>query len=231
MGIPVRLHWTFLLVILYVAWAFASFSQQVLGRTYGLGSIEPASFRWIYSLVFAVVLFACVALHELGHSYIAHKNGIEHKEHNALLLRRGLRFGGDPPQSPPGATDGLCRAGSQRRHRIGLCSIGLPVRRRQCCGHHALDSGHHEPHPHGLQSHPCLSHGRRPPLAGLVCHPHAVRKSYQECGGYRKDVRDTDVSCSACSPSTSCFSLWRSSFMWEHRKRRRRRRSASAWRE
>jgi Zn-dependent protease len=76
MGIPIRLHWTFLLVILYIAWAFASISQQVLGRTYGLGSIEPASLRWTYSLVFAVVLFACVALHELGHSYIAHKNGI-----------------------------------------------------------------------------------------------------------------------------------------------------------
>jgi Zn-dependent protease len=76
MGIPIRLHWTFLLVILYIAWAFASISQQVLGRTYGLGSIEPASLRWTYSLLFAVVLFACVALHELGHSYIAHKNGI-----------------------------------------------------------------------------------------------------------------------------------------------------------
>jgi len=79
MGIPVRLHWTFLLVVLYIAWAFASFSQQVLGRTYGLGSIEPVSLRWTYSLVFAVVLFACVALHELGHSYIARKIGIDIK--------------------------------------------------------------------------------------------------------------------------------------------------------
>ena len=76
MGIPVRLHWTFLLIIIYIAWAFASFSQTVYGRTYGFGGIEPAQLRWIYSLLFAVVLFACVALHELGHSYIAHKNGI-----------------------------------------------------------------------------------------------------------------------------------------------------------
>jgi Zn-dependent protease/CBS domain-containing protein len=76
MGIPVRLHWTLLLVILYVAWAFASFSQTVYGNTYGFGDIEPAQARWLYSLLFAVVLFACVALHELGHSYVAHKNGI-----------------------------------------------------------------------------------------------------------------------------------------------------------
>ncbi len=76
MGIPVQLHWSFLLVILYIAWAFASFSQQVLGRSYGFGEIEPASLRWAYSLVFSLVLFTCVALHELGHSYIALKNGI-----------------------------------------------------------------------------------------------------------------------------------------------------------
>jgi Zn-dependent protease/CBS domain-containing protein len=76
MGIPIRLHWTFLLVIPLIAWSFASISQQGYGMTYGLGSIEPVSLRLIYSLVFAVVLFACVALHELGHSYIAHKNGI-----------------------------------------------------------------------------------------------------------------------------------------------------------
>ncbi len=54
-------------------------TSRSLGRTYGLGSIEPVSLRWTYSLVFAVVLFACVALHELGHSYIARKNGIEIK--------------------------------------------------------------------------------------------------------------------------------------------------------
>ena len=79
MGIPVRLHWTLVLVILYVAWAFASFSQTVYGKTYGFGDIEPTQLRWLYSLLFAVVLFACVALHELGHSYVAHKNGINIK--------------------------------------------------------------------------------------------------------------------------------------------------------
>jgi Zn-dependent protease/CBS domain-containing protein len=75
MGIPIRLHWSFLVIILYIAWAFASFSEPLFGRTYGFGAIEPASLRWTFSLVFAVVLFACVGLHELGHSYVAHKSG------------------------------------------------------------------------------------------------------------------------------------------------------------
>ncbi len=76
MGIPVKIHWSFLLVVLYIAWAFASFSQRIFGMDYGFGRIEPVSFRWAYSLIFAIILFICVALHELGHSYIAHKNGI-----------------------------------------------------------------------------------------------------------------------------------------------------------
>ncbi len=77
MGIPVRLHWTFLVVILFIAWAFASTSVPIFGIPYGFGAVEPASVRWAYSLAFAVLLFVCVALHELGHSYIARRNGIE----------------------------------------------------------------------------------------------------------------------------------------------------------
>ncbi len=76
MGIPIKIHWTLIVIILYVAWAFASFSEQVFGRPYGFGSVDSVVLKWVYSLIFAVLLFVCVALHELGHSYIAHKNGI-----------------------------------------------------------------------------------------------------------------------------------------------------------
>jgi len=76
MGIPVRLHWTFLIIIIYVAAVFATISQVVYGQTYGFGGIEPQGMRWIYSLAFAIILFICVALHELGHSYVALKSGI-----------------------------------------------------------------------------------------------------------------------------------------------------------
>ncbi|MBN1235521.1 MAG: CBS domain-containing protein [Methanotrichaceae archaeon] len=79
MGIPIRLHWTFLFIIVVVTWNFASFSQEAGGIIYGFGAIEQTSLRWIYSLLFAILLFTCVALHELGHSYIAHKNGISIK--------------------------------------------------------------------------------------------------------------------------------------------------------
>ena len=76
MGIPVRLHITFLLIIPWVAYIFASVSDTYFGWPYGFGGVQPSMTRWAYSLAFAVLLFVCVALHELGHSYVARAYGI-----------------------------------------------------------------------------------------------------------------------------------------------------------
>src|SRR5258706_6319130 len=57
-GIPIRLHFTFLLLL---AW-FANLSIQ--------------SGQW-GGLFFVVGIFACVVLHELGHSIVAQRYGIE----------------------------------------------------------------------------------------------------------------------------------------------------------
>jgi Zn-dependent protease/CBS domain-containing protein len=99
MGIPIRIHWTLIVIILYVAWAFASFSEQVFGKTYGFGSVDSAMLKWVYSLIFAVLLFVCVALHELGHSYIAHKNGIVIKS-ITLYFFGGVSAIGEIPRDP-----------------------------------------------------------------------------------------------------------------------------------
>ena len=76
MGIPVRMHWTIIFIVLFIAWSFANTSQSTSSIIYGFGGIEPAEVRWFFSLLLALILFACVALHELGHSYIALRNGI-----------------------------------------------------------------------------------------------------------------------------------------------------------
>jgi Zn-dependent protease/CBS domain-containing protein len=123
MGIPVRLHWTFLLVILYVAWAFASFSQTVYGKTYGFGGIEPAQLRWLYSLLFAVVFFTCVALHELGHSYIAHKNGISIKS-ITLYFFGGVASMEAIPKNPSLELQ-MAFAGPAVSGVVGLISVSL----------------------------------------------------------------------------------------------------------
>ena len=59
-GIPVRVHWSFALILAYGAFAFsAGPAGPVLGAFYGL--------------VVIVLLFACVTLHEFSHALVARR--------------------------------------------------------------------------------------------------------------------------------------------------------------
>lgn len=68
-GIPIRLHLTFLLVLPFFAY--------IMGNTYFApegGPAEAVHYAWGAAL--AIVLFACVTLHELSHSIMAQRFGI-----------------------------------------------------------------------------------------------------------------------------------------------------------
>jgi Zn-dependent protease len=71
-GIPVRVHASFLLILVWAA--FVGFSDR--GRNPALGSVA-------FMLVFTLLLFVCVVLHELGHSLVAQQFGV--KVHDITL--------------------------------------------------------------------------------------------------------------------------------------------------
>ncbi len=71
-GIPVRVHASFLLILVWAA--FIGFSDR--GRNSALGSVA-------FMLIFTVLLFVCVVLHELGHSLVAQQFGV--KVHDITL--------------------------------------------------------------------------------------------------------------------------------------------------
>ena len=58
-GIPVRVHATFFLLLLFVAWSHASGGPAAM----------------VGGVVFVLLLFACVVLHELGHSLAGRRFG------------------------------------------------------------------------------------------------------------------------------------------------------------
>ncbi|MBU3967679.1 MAG: site-2 protease family protein [Euryarchaeota archaeon] len=68
-GIPIKLHITFLLILPVFVWNFA-----INPSPFGF-SDQDTTLRYVLSLAMAVSLFVCVILHELGHSYIAKKHG------------------------------------------------------------------------------------------------------------------------------------------------------------
>ncbi len=95
MGIPIKLHITFLLILPFIAFAFATAKPP-------LGFNSPDIGLWVrigLSLLAAIFLFACVLIHEVGHSYIALKNGIKIGG-ITLFLFGGVSEMEDMPRNP-----------------------------------------------------------------------------------------------------------------------------------
>ena len=101
-GIPIRLHWTFFLILPYVAFAmsrrFAAFAADASTHDYAL-MLPPVA----WGVVLAVLLFASVLLHELGHVFVALGQGSRVREVTLMML------GGAPSTSsgPGRATQSL----------------------------------------------------------------------------------------------------------------------------
>ncbi len=95
MGIPIKLHITFLLILPFIAFAFATARPP-------FGFNSPDIGLWVrvgLSLLAAIFLFACVLIHEVGHSYIAMKNGIRIGG-ITLFLFGGVSEMEDMPRNP-----------------------------------------------------------------------------------------------------------------------------------
>ncbi len=95
MGIPIKLHITFLLILPIFGYLFAT-NDPKYG---GFADIEPAWFRYALGLSVAIFLFTCVLLHELGHSYVAKKHGTK-IQGITLFLFGGVSSLEDIPRNP-----------------------------------------------------------------------------------------------------------------------------------
>ncbi|MDI6888499.1 MAG: CBS domain-containing protein [Methanocellales archaeon] len=94
MGIPIKLHITFLLILPVFALVFASSPAP-----YGFVEVESTIVRYAFGTLAAVALFACVLLHELGHSYVAMKYGTKIRS-ITLLLFGGVASMEEVPRDP-----------------------------------------------------------------------------------------------------------------------------------
>lgn len=74
-GIPLRVHWTFFLLFLWLL--FSGFNSNWQLEWLHIGKLT----------LFLVALFSCVVLHELGHALVARHYGI--KTHSIVLLPVG----------------------------------------------------------------------------------------------------------------------------------------------
>ncbi len=93
MDIPIKLHITFLLILPVFAWMFAN------EASFGFKEVKPDMLRYILSTSAAILLFMCVLLHELGHSYVAKKHG-SNIQSITLFLFGGVSAMEEIPRNP-----------------------------------------------------------------------------------------------------------------------------------
>jgi len=74
-GIPVKIHFTFLLIIPFIAWVLGSNFYLIAERA-GIPLGNLLLNPYVSGLIMALALFISVLLHELAHSLVAQKHGI-----------------------------------------------------------------------------------------------------------------------------------------------------------
>jgi Zn-dependent protease len=96
MGIPIRLHVTFLILMPLIVLVFAQAPKPL-----GLGDIEGLSqpIRYSVAAVAALLFFSSLLIHELSHSYVAMKYGTSIKS-ITLFIFGGLAMMEELPREP-----------------------------------------------------------------------------------------------------------------------------------
>ncbi|HUV80767.1 MAG TPA: site-2 protease family protein [Candidatus Bathyarchaeia archaeon] len=76
-GIPIKLHLTFLIILLLVIWIFATNDYVVLGITLGFGGMNiSAGLKYLLGAIASVLFFSTLLFHELSHSVVAQSYGV-----------------------------------------------------------------------------------------------------------------------------------------------------------
>lgn len=124
MGIPIYLHFSFLLILPFLAWAFGNNIKALANyAAVPVAGLEYSPYVW--GLIIALALFASVLLHELGHSYVAMNMQIKIRGITLMILG-GLAQLEEMP-SKPGEEAKIALAGPVVSFLIGLgCYLALP---------------------------------------------------------------------------------------------------------
>ncbi|OFV68555.1 MAG: metalloprotease [Candidatus Syntrophoarchaeum caldarius] len=94
MGIPIKLHITFLLILPPFILVFMNQPAP-----FGFAEVEPPVARFILASTTTLILFACVIAHELAHSYVAMRYGVV-IESITLFIFGGIASMKEIPRDP-----------------------------------------------------------------------------------------------------------------------------------
>ena len=121
-GIPIRIHYTFLLVLPFLAYVFG---QNFVGaaRLAEVPADRLSGPPWLWGLLVAFALFASVLVHELAHSLYAVSHGGKVRS-ITLLMIGGVSELTEPPRRPAEEA-WMALAGPATSLVIGVASLAL----------------------------------------------------------------------------------------------------------
>ncbi len=102
LGIPIRLHITFLLILPLIAYTFAVGPSESPYPFGPLGFSALSDNAWLQfglGTLAAILLFACVLVHEVAHSFVAKRNGLKISD-ITLYLFGGVSAMEEVPRNP-----------------------------------------------------------------------------------------------------------------------------------
>jgi Zn-dependent protease/CBS domain-containing protein len=99
-NIPIKIHFTFLIILAIFAWAFSAESITIVGFTIGFAGLPLSlGLQLTLGVIVAIFLFICVLLHELGHSYVTQRYGYKINE-ITLFIFGGVSQTEEIPRNP-----------------------------------------------------------------------------------------------------------------------------------
>lgn len=121
-GIPIRAHFSLLLIVPYLAYLMSA-QFQIVAQQAGVNAQAMRLSPIVWGLVLSVALFACVLLHELGHSIVALSTGGRVSAITLMLLGGVSELHGLP--KTPRAEGTVAIAGPIVSFAIGFAALGL----------------------------------------------------------------------------------------------------------
>jgi Zn-dependent protease/predicted transcriptional regulator len=99
-GIPIRLHVSFLVTVIFFIWLFADHTFEIFGIVFGFGEADvPIWLKYLFSSITSILFFLTLLFHELSHSVVAQSYGIKIKS-ITLLIIGGIAQMEDIPKEP-----------------------------------------------------------------------------------------------------------------------------------
>jgi len=119
LDIPIKIHFTFIFILALFAWVFSIETVTFFGFTIGFGDFPISlGLKALLGIIVAVFLFACVLLHELGHSYVTQNLG--HKINSITLFIFGGSSESEEIPEDPGKEFRIALAGPLVSIILGL---------------------------------------------------------------------------------------------------------------